>query len=245
LPVFLTKKEKKKLRRQNRREAWKEEQEKIRLGLEPPHEPKLRISNLMRVLGTEAVQDPTKIEAHVREQMAKRQRVHEEANTARKLTNDQRRDKKVRKIKEDTSTGIHVSVYRIKDLHENQSKKFKIETNAKQLFMTGVVALFRDCCVVVVEGGPKQQKKYRRLMTQRIKWDEDTVKNADGIEIPNSCVLVWQGTSQRRYFGEMKFKNFTLEKLARDFFQKHHVEHFWDLAYSGAVLEVTDFNGGI
>lgn len=41
MPVFLTKKERKKLRRQNRRETWKEEQEKIRLGLEPPAEPKV------------------------------------------------------------------------------------------------------------------------------------------------------------------------------------------------------------
>lgn len=29
----------------------------------------------MRVLGTEAVQDPTKVEAHVRAQMAKRQKL--------------------------------------------------------------------------------------------------------------------------------------------------------------------------
>lgn len=48
------KKERKKLRKQNRREVSKE-QEKIRLGLESPLEPKLRISNLIRVLGTEAV----------------------------------------------------------------------------------------------------------------------------------------------------------------------------------------------
>lgn len=150
MPVFLTKKERKKLRRQNRREAWKEEQEKIRLGLEAPPEPKLRISNLMRVLGTEAVQDPTKMESHVREQMVKRQKAHEEANRARKLTVDQKRDKKMRKIREDTSMGIYVSVYRIKDLHNNASKKFKVETNAKQLLMTGIVVLFRDCCVVVV-----------------------------------------------------------------------------------------------
>ena len=34
----------------------------------------VRISNLMRVLGNEAVQDPTKVEAHVRSQMAERQR---------------------------------------------------------------------------------------------------------------------------------------------------------------------------
>jgi len=44
----------------------------------------------------------------------------------------------------------------------NASKKFKVETNAKQLFLTGCVVLFKDCNVVVVEGGPKQQKKYRR-----------------------------------------------------------------------------------
>ena len=36
--------------------------------------PLVRISNLMRVLGSEAVQDPTKIEAHVRAQMAERQK---------------------------------------------------------------------------------------------------------------------------------------------------------------------------
>ena len=66
----------------------------------------------MRVLGTEAVQDPTKIEAHVREQMAKRQRAHQEANAARRLTTDQRRDKKARKIKEDVTLGVNVAVFR-------------------------------------------------------------------------------------------------------------------------------------
>lgn len=45
----------------------------------------------MRVLGTEAVHDPTKIEAHVREQMANRQKAHEEANNARKLTVEQKK----------------------------------------------------------------------------------------------------------------------------------------------------------
>lgn len=66
----------------------------------------------MRVLGTEAVQDPTKMEAHVRAQMAKRQKDHEEANASRKLTAEQKREKKIRKIKEDTSLEVHVAVYR-------------------------------------------------------------------------------------------------------------------------------------
>lgn len=66
----------------------------------------------MRVLGTDAVQDPTKMEAHVKAQMAKRAKAHEDANQARKLTADQRRDKRRRKIEEDTTFGVHVSVYR-------------------------------------------------------------------------------------------------------------------------------------
>lgn len=239
MPVFLTKKERKKLRRQNRREAWKEEQEKIRLGLEPPPEPKLRISNLMRVLGTEAVQDPTKIEAHVRQQMAKRLKAHEDANAARRLTADQRREKKARKIKEDTTLGVHVAVYRIRDLLNNASKKFKVETNAKQLYLTGCVMLFRDCNVVVVEGGAKQLSKYKRLMMNRIKWEEDIIKD-NGNDVPNKCVLVWEGTSKQRHFGEIKFKVCPIEKMAREHFKKHQVEHYWDLAYSGAVLENTD-----
>lgn len=71
VPMFLTKKEHKKLRRQNRRENWKERQDKIRLGLLAPDEPKVKMSNLMRVLGNEQIMDPTKVEAQVRAQMAK------------------------------------------------------------------------------------------------------------------------------------------------------------------------------
>ena len=41
LKVYLTAKERKKLRRMNRREAWKEKQDKIRLGLEPAPEAKV------------------------------------------------------------------------------------------------------------------------------------------------------------------------------------------------------------
>ncbi|KAH0557933.1 U4/U6 small nuclear ribonucleoprotein Prp3 [Cotesia glomerata] len=240
MPVFLTKKERKKLRRQNRREAWKEEQEKIRLGLEPPPEPKLRISNLMRVLGTEAIQDPTKIEAHVRQQMAKRLKAHEDANAARRLTVDQRREKKARKLKEDTSNGVFVTVYRIRDLINNASKKFKVEANAKQLYLTGCVMLFRDCNVVVVEGGAKQLRKYRRVMMHRIKWEEDIVKDTDGNDVPNKCVIVWEGSSTQRHFGEIKFKVCPIERMAREHFKKHQVEQYWDLAYSGAVLDNTD-----
>lgn len=242
IPLYLTKKERKKLRRQNRREAWKEKQEKIRLGLEPPPEPKVRMSNLMRVLGNQAVQDPTKVEAHVREQMAKRQKAHEEANAARKLTVEQKREKKIRKLKEDTSTGVHVAVYRVLNL-SNPAKKFKVEMNAKQLFMTGCVLLYRNINIVVVEGGPNQQKKFKRLMLQRIKWNEEQATK-DGTEqgekIENRCILVWEGTVVQRCFGDILFKLCPTETFAREFFKKRGVEHYWDLVYGMSILEASE-----
>ncbi|KAL7731521.1 hypothetical protein ACLKA6_011986 [Drosophila palustris] len=137
-----------------------------------------------------------------------RQKAHEDANNARKLTSEQKSKKEQRNLKEDTSCGVHVSVYRIRDLQDNQSKKLKVETNAKQLQITGSVALFRDCCAVVVEGGPKQQKKYRRHMLHRIKWEEDLVKGNDGKDVANSCVLVWEGTSQRRHWRKWRGSSF-------------------------------------
>lgn len=60
----------------------------------------------------------------------------------------------------------------------NPAKKFKIEANAKQLYMTGIVIMHKECNVVAVEGGPKQQRKFRRLMLQRIKWNEDKHKKS-------------------------------------------------------------------
>lgn len=244
LGVYLTKQEKKKLRRQTRREMQKEGQEKVRLGLMPPPEPKVRISNLMRVLGTEAVQDPTKVEAHVRAQMAKRQKAHEEANAARKLTAEQRKEKKIKKLKEDLTQGVHIAVYRIRNL-SNPAKKFKVEANANQLYLTGTVVLHKDVNLVVVEGGPKSQKKFKRLMLHRIKWEEGGSKREvegldNGIKKKNKCTLVWEGTSKERSFGDVKFKQCPTESMAREHFKKHATEHYWDLALSQSVLEGAD-----
>ena len=63
---------------------------------------------MMRVLDSAAVADPTKVERHVREQMAKRQKKHEQDNLARKLTDEQKREKKIKKLQEDTSLGVKV-----------------------------------------------------------------------------------------------------------------------------------------
>jgi U4/U6 small nuclear ribonucleoprotein PRP3 len=72
-PMMLTKTEQKKVRRQRRMADMKEEQAKIRLGLVEPPPPKVKKSNMMRVLGEQAVKDPTAVEARVNREIAQRQ----------------------------------------------------------------------------------------------------------------------------------------------------------------------------
>ena len=116
---------------------------------------------------------------------------HEAANASRKLTPAQKKAKNSRKLQEDTTAGVNVAVYRVKNL-QNPAKKWKLEKNASQLFMSGTVVLYQDVNIVVVEGGPKQLKKYRQLMLKRIKWGEDTYTDKDGTEHGNKCELVWE-----------------------------------------------------
>ncbi|KAI4991292.1 hypothetical protein ZWY2020_039663 [Hordeum vulgare] len=65
-PLKLTKKEQKKLRTQRRLAKEKDRQEMIRQGLLEPPKPKVKMSNLMKVLGAEATQDPTRMEMEIR-----------------------------------------------------------------------------------------------------------------------------------------------------------------------------------
>ncbi|GFR79910.1 U4/U6 small nuclear ribonucleoprotein Prp3, partial [Elysia marginata] len=93
---------------------------------------------------------------------------------------------------------------------------------------------------------PKQQRKFRRLMMHRIKWAESRTRNKEkddsddesGVDKTNRCVLVWEGMVKTRSFDEMKFKMCPTESFAREQLKKLGVEHYWDLAYSGTVLEL-------
>ena len=97
LELMLTKRERKRIRRQTRANREKEKQEAIQVGLMKAPEPKLNISNMMRAMGTEAIMDPTALEARVRKQVAQRIRNHEQRNLAQKLTPAERRQKKKKK----------------------------------------------------------------------------------------------------------------------------------------------------
>lgn len=81
-----------------------------------------------------------------------------------------------------------MAIYRVVDLND-PAIKFKVEANCNQLHMTGLVLLYKTTNVVVVEGGPKQQRKFKRLMLNRIKWSESVQKKSN-IESGLKCFSV-------------------------------------------------------
>uniref|UniRef100_M8BXC4 Uncharacterized protein n=1 Tax=Aegilops tauschii TaxID=37682 RepID=M8BXC4_AEGTA len=163
-PLKLTKKEQKKLRTQRRLAKEKDRQEMIRQGLLEPPKPKVKMSNLMKVLGAEATQDPTRMEMEIRTAAAEREQAHVDRNIARKLTPSERREKKERKLFDDPNTlGCIVCVYRIRDLSHPQTR-FKVDVNAQENRLTGAAVITDGISVVVVEGGKKSIKRYNKLM---------------------------------------------------------------------------------
>ncbi|KAK4054206.1 U4/U5/U6 small nuclear ribonucleoprotein prp3 [Microbotryomycetes sp. JL201] len=171
-PLFLTKKEMKKMRRQRRMAELKDKQDRVKLGLLPPDPPKVKLSNMMRVLTNEAVNDPTKVEARVKREMVARERQHLKMNNERKLTDEERRLKTESKYEADAAKGIGVLAFKVKYLSD-PAHKFKVKKNAIDDHLTGVICHNPKFCLVVVEGGAKALKHYRHLMLNRINWTEE------------------------------------------------------------------------
>lgn len=72
----------------------------------------VRLANLMKVLTSDAVQDPTRVEARVRREVAMRKHQHEKMNAERKLTDEQRREKIETKKVEEEKKGIYGAVFK-------------------------------------------------------------------------------------------------------------------------------------
>lgn len=111
--------------------------------------------------------------------------------------------------------------------------------------MTGIVVSVEDMHVVVVEGGPKQQRQYKKLMLKRIKWNEELVGQKKGVASEedegqrNECSLVgrlimflllsclfqiWEGTIPKREFNtEPKIQVASDHRAAREIFSRHNV----------------------
>lgn len=110
--LMLTKKEQKKMRRQRRKAELEDKQDRQKMGLIPPDPPKVRLANLMKVLTSDAVQDPTKVEAKVRREVAHRANKHEQDNQERKLTTEQRKQKEYDQLVARERKGIFAAAFK-------------------------------------------------------------------------------------------------------------------------------------
>ena len=256
--VILTKQEMKKMRRQRRAAEQQDKRDRIKMGLLPPDPPKIKLANLMRVLGNEAIADPTKVEARVRREVAARHEMHERANAERMLTDEERRDRRIYKTKVEEAKGIWCQVYRIENL-SSPSHRFKVRKNAQQHHLSGLILTHPDFSLVVVEGAAKALKAYKRLMLMRIDWtdpgrprqssvDDDDVdgENQSGPSRAisskqqgdesmdfsgNTCELVFEGPVRDRSFsaGSVRMESCPTDMKAKDVLGPK-LAGYWDVA---------------
>lgn len=252
-PMPLTKVEQKKKRRQTRQAVLKEKQAKQRLGLEPPEPPKVKKSNLMRVLGEQAVKDPTAVEQRVNREIAERAEKHEQTNLERKLTKEERAAKLADQQEKDAAKGIYMCVFRIDNLSFGKHR-YKVDMNAKQQALTGITILNPKLNLVVVEGGTHSINAYKKLMLNRIDWTE--ISPPSSTKVPdakdeaakawwlkpeedngqlkdlseNRCVLIWEGQVKERVFKKWSSKACETDGDARRALERMKMENMWQTA---------------
>jgi len=268
--LHLTKAERKRHRKLRRAERLREQQDLQAAGLVPPPEPRLTLSNYMKVLGDQAILDPSKMEATVLSQIQARKMAHEQRNAERKLTKEQRAAKHARKLDEDTTQSVSVALFWVRDMGHPYHRA-KVDLNAQQNSITGGVLELEgsDTNLVVAEGGEKAIKRYTRLMTVRMRWKgedfyeeeseeelmvgEDEEGGEEGQEKKekrkkfnpnNECELIWTGMAVKRAFHSFMFQTAANSVVARKILEAKGVAHYWDLCV-GHVENKMGVVGGI
>jgi len=78
---------------------------------------------------------------------------------------------------EDTKYATSVAVFKV--LFLTTRNRHKIDKAAQLNYLTGCCISGPSFILVVVEGGPKGLKRYKKLMLRRIKWDAEEESNKD------------------------------------------------------------------
>ncbi|CAO2653920.1 Nn.00g106530.m01.CDS01 [Neocucurbitaria sp. VM-36] len=251
-PMYLTTKEQAKLRRMRRAADLKEHQAKIRLGLEPPPPPKVKRGNMMRVMGEQAIADPTAVEMLVESQIQQRHDDHITANEERKLTKEEEHAKLAANQEKDAQKGLYMCVFKVNTLAFGKHR-FQIDNNAKQHALTGVTLFNPELNLVVVEGGAYAINKYKKLMLHRINWQENAPPTETQAEKQasdpkwlrsldeqgntkdhsgNKCILIFEGEIKQRSFRKWGSRVCETAGEARETLGRAKLDSLWALAKS-------------
>ncbi|KAJ1608006.1 putative U4/U6 associated RNA splicing factor [Cryptosporidium canis] len=222
--IFLTPKEKARLRKRNRQEKTMEKQDRIRMGIDPPVPPKLKLTNLLNVLTEKAIAEPTCMESEIKRQRSERVMLHESRNSSLKLNHDDMNNKKADKWKLDPeSPVVHSAIFKIGNLR-NKRYIFKIDRNAQDCHLTGCCVISTiDPCVILIEGSKKSVQFYKNLLQNRIKWDQPK-------ETETYCSLIWEGIRPSRIFLKWKLYYCHSKEDAYKFFLDNNSLDLWNIS---------------
>lgn len=162
--LYLTKDEKARQRKIARLDLQEKQREKIKLGIEPPPEPKLRLKNVGAVFGDAYVRDPTHYEVLAQKAQDERQKTHEEINEARHVAAQQNKyQRSIEKVEEHKRAGgIHCVALYFPTKVENKTQ-FILNYTAKKFLCSGVTLLGETDAYVVVESGEPEIAKFEKL----------------------------------------------------------------------------------
>lgn len=224
--VYLTKDELQRKRRIERQIKHKEMQDRIKLGLDPPPPPKVKLANLMNVLTDEAIKDPTSVERRVRQEIQERYDKHMAENEARKPTKEQKHERVKEAQNIDLQKGFMTTIYKVNSLADGQHF-YKVDINAKQLGLFGMALINPRFCLVIVEGGTKSINFYDKLMMRRIKWD----KLVSGDTLENRCSKIWEGELKELSFRKWSPMYTDNDEEAYLVLKKFGHENYWREAF--------------
>lgn len=227
--VYLTKKEIKKKRKIERQKKLNEKRARIKQGLEPCSPPKIKLKNLKNILANESIKDPTLIEMKVRSQINERLKKHLMENELRKLSKAEKKKKLIKKQENDCERSIHCTVYKITGpIHSLHF--YKIDINAKQLRLRGLLLINPRFNLIVAEGGLKSINFYKKLLCKRIKWSEFENNDILNNNIPK-CSILWEGTLKFLDFGSWLIIRTYNDDEAINASIKFKIENFWRQAF--------------
>lgn len=200
--VYLTKMERRKLRKNRRLIKQNKLREQIQSGEIRP-ENKVKLKNIPQML--KGVSNPTEVELEIRSAIEARQAKHEQDNAARKLDKDQKQQKRIARHERDVSRGVQRCIYKIASFDGQQ--RFKVDMNAQQLMLKGCCLIYAGQLLIVVEGGATAMNKYDRLVQHRIAWTVDEL---------------WRGqcSSADRQFSKWTVYEFERREALYDFLSK-------------------------
>lgn len=224
--VYLTKNEQKRIRRNKRKLQREEHEARIKMGLDLPLEPKVSLRNMMNVYeNNQNISDPTAWESTVKQQVASRKRKHQETNATR---HEQAQQNKKSKNKTAT-TGNHCRVFRFQSL-SNPRIRYKLKTNAQQLSLNGLCLRVGDNGggIIVIAGSEKSCRFYDKLVTRRIRWDENFEDRETNETIDmkgNHAEKLWEGEWEDPSWGPFFMKICRDEQELREQLRQRNAEH--------------------